>query len=80
MSRGKPLTEGKTLGGMSPKKQKRNKRPITGPPATRPNHREEMCVCGHEYYRHFNPKTGQPWGCFFSYNCDCEGFVAQKKK
>jgi len=29
---------------------------------------------------HFNPKTKRSWGCFFSYNCDCEEFREAKSK
>ena len=35
---------------------------------------KRMCKCGHFYAHHFNPKTNKTWGCFFSYNCDCEEF------
>lgn len=40
---------------------------------------DRMCKCGHEYHRHFNPKTGEAWGCFFNYNCGCEGFDEAEK-
>ena len=33
-----------------------------------------MCECGHAYLDHFNPETNKNWGCFWSYNCDCEEF------
>lgn len=39
-----------------------------------------MCECGHSYVVHFNPKTKRSWGCFFSYNCDCEEFREAKSK
>ncbi len=45
-----------------------------------PHKNQEMCKCGHEYWRHFNMKTKKPWGCLFSYNCDCEGFDSIVKK
>lgn len=42
-----------------------------------PARNQEMCKCGHKYWRHFNLKTKEHRGCFFSYNCDCEKFESR---
>ena len=40
-----------------------------------PTYRDNiLCECGHEYWRHFNKKTGEPQPCLNLYECDCERF------
>ena len=38
----------------------------------------KRCECGHDYHLHFNPETGESWGCIFEHSCDCKEFRRNK--